>query len=51
MRMVNIIYNRNCVFQASYHVVWCSKYRKQILVDTIVDYMNTLIDNICKKNN
>jgi putative transposase len=50
MCMVNIIHNRNCVFQVAYHVIWCSKYRKQILVDKIAIHMSNLIDEICKKN-
>lgn len=48
--MVNIIYKRNCVFQVAYHVIWCSKYRKQILVDRIARLTNDLIDKICKEN-
>jgi putative transposase len=48
--MVNIIYKRNSVFQTSYHVIWCSKYRKPILVDRVAKVANDLIDNICKEN-
>ena len=50
MCMVNIIYKRNCVFQTAYHVIWCTKYRKQILVDKVAEYTNDLIDEICKEN-
>jgi putative transposase len=48
--MVNIIYKRNSVYQIAYHVIWCAKYRKQILIDEIARYTNELIDNICKEN-
>ena len=51
MRMVNIIYKRNCVFQTAYHVVWCPKYRKQILIGEVAKHTNDLIDEICKENN
>jgi putative transposase len=50
MRMINIIYKRNCVFQTAYHVVWCSKYRKQILIGEVAQYTNDLINTICKEN-
>lgn len=49
--MVNIIYSRNCVFQTAYHVVWCPKYRKQVLSGEVAEYVGTLIDTICKENN
>ena len=48
--MVNIIYKRNSVFQTAYHVIWCSKYRKPILVSEVAKVTNDLIDNICKEN-
>ena len=49
--MVNIIYKRNCVFQVAYHVIWCTKYRKQILVEKMADYVNDLLNKICEENN
>lgn len=49
--MVNIIYKRNCVFQVAYHVIWCTKYRKQILVEKIADYVHDLLNKICEENN
>jgi putative transposase len=45
--MVNIIYKRNCVYQTAYHVIWCPKYRKQVLIGGVADYINSLIDTIC----
>ena len=30
--MVEIVYNRNCVYQTAYHVIWCPKYRKRLHV-------------------
>ena len=49
--MVNIIYKRNCVFQVAYHVIWCTKYRKQILVEKMADYVNDLLNKICEEYN
>jgi putative transposase len=30
--MVDIVSNRNCVYQTAYHLIWCPKYRLDILV-------------------
>ena len=49
--MVNIIYKRNCVFQVAYHVIWCTKYRKQILVEKMADYVKNLLNKICEEYN
>ncbi len=35
----------------AYHVVWCPKYRKSILLGEIAAYVNFLIDTICEENN
>jgi putative transposase len=48
--MINILHKRNCVFQVVYHVIWCTKYRKQVVVGKIAKYVNDLIGEICKKN-
>lgn len=48
---VEIVPNRNCVYQTAYHVVWCPKYRKQIFTGSIAERTTTLIDTICKENN
>ena len=36
--MVEIVYNRNCVYQTAYHVIWCPKYRKRILKEALQKY-------------
>ena len=45
--MLKIIYDRNCVYQTAYHVVWCPKYRKSILTASIADETKRLIESIC----
>ncbi len=45
--MLKIIYDRNCVYQTGYHVVWCPKYRKSILTASIADETKRLIESIC----
>ena len=49
--MINIIYNRNCVYQVAYHVVWCTKYRKLILCGEVLKKTDELIEALCKDNN
>ena len=49
--MVNIIHKRNCVYQIAYHVVWCVKYRKEILLGNVEQQLKCLIEDICEQNN
>ena len=45
--MVEIVYNRNCVYQTAYHVIWCPKYRKRILKGEIAEALHLAITAIC----
>ena len=45
--MVEIVYNRNCVYQMAYHVIWCPKYRKRILKGEIAKALRLAITAIC----
>ncbi len=49
--MLKIIYDRNCVYQTAYHVVWCPKYRKSILIGSIADETKGLVEGICLERN
>ena len=49
--MLEIVYDRNCVYQTAYHVVWCPKYRKSILIGPIADETKRLIEGICLQRN
>jgi len=35
--------NNNVVYSCKYHVVWCPKYRRKVLVNDIVDRLKVLI--------
>ena len=48
--MVDLVFNRNCVYQTAYHVVWCPKYRKSVLVGSIANCLRNLLIVICKEN-
>jgi len=41
--MVNVIYQRNCVDQVAYHVIWCIRYRRNILNKQTVQALKLLI--------
>ncbi|MDM8226120.1 transposase, partial [Parasutterella secunda] len=47
--MLEIIFDRNCVYQTAYHAVWCPKYRKSILVGSIAAETKRLIEMICQE--
>ena len=49
--MLEIVYDRNCVYQIAYHVVWCPKYRKSILIGSIADETKRLVEGICLERN
>lgn len=49
--MVDIVTNRNCVYQTAYHVVWCPKYRKHILSGHIAESLTAMIKLICDERN
>lgn len=44
-------HGRGYVYDLYYHIVWCVKYRRTILVDNIKDDFIDIITNICKNNN
>ena len=39
--------NRNVVYSCKYHVVWCPKYRRKVLVDEISVRLKELINKRC----
>lgn len=44
-------HGRGYVYDIYYHIVWCVKYRREILVGDIKDDFIDIITNICKNNN
>lgn len=39
--------NRNIVYSCKYHVVFCPKYRRKVLVDNVAARLKELIEKIC----
>ena len=42
--------NNNIVHSCKYHVVWCSKYRRKVLVGDVENRLKELIIEICQEN-
>lgn len=38
--------NNNVVYSCKYHVIWCPKYRRKVLVDDVADRLTELIHKI-----
>lgn len=45
--MVDIVTNCNCVYQTAYHVIWCPKYRHDVLTGSVAEETGAMLDAIC----
>jgi putative transposase len=43
--------NKNIVYSCKYHVIWCPKYRRRVLVGAIETRLKSIIQNVCKELN
>jgi hypothetical protein len=41
---------RLCVFQANYHLIWATKYRRKVLVASVKDRLEELLKMIAEQN-
>jgi putative transposase len=48
--MVEIVHNRNCFYQTAYHVIWCPKDRRDVLVGDVASALGGMLDAICQEN-
>jgi len=49
--MLNINFGRGYVYSIQYHIVWCVKYRRKVLIDDIEKILKELLIEISNKNN
>ena len=42
--------NRNVVYSCKYHLVWCPKYRRQVLIDQIAERLKTILREIAAEH-
>jgi putative transposase len=47
--MPEVLHNRNCIYQTAYHVVWCPKYRHDVLTGDVAQALAEMIDAICQE--
>jgi len=45
--MLQPVTKRNCVFQTAYHVIWCPKFRHDILTGEVAAELQSLLATIC----
>ena len=43
--------NRNVVFSCKFHIVWCPKYRRSVLVDGADERLKKIIARVCEARN
>ena len=49
--MSNINFGRGYVYSIQYHIVWCVKYRRKVLIDDTEKTLKELLIEISNKNN
>jgi len=42
--------NRNVSYSCKYHVVWCPKYRRKVLVERVADRLTQIIREVCNEH-
>ncbi len=45
--MIDVVTKRNCVYQTSYHVIWCPKYRRDVRIGAVAEETGAMLDAIC----
>jgi putative transposase len=41
---------RNVFYSCTYHIVWCPKYRRKVLVEGIVERLTQIIGEVCQEH-
>ena len=49
--MIKYKSNNNIVFSCKYHIVWCPKYRRKVLIDDVEIRLKEIINQIAKELN
>jgi REP-associated tyrosine transposase len=42
--------NRNIYYSCKYHVVWCPKYRRKVLVEGVAEHLEQIIREVCQEH-
>jgi putative transposase len=43
-------FNRNVYYSCTYHVVWCPKYRRKVLVEAVAEQLAQIIREVCQEH-
>ena len=43
-------YNRTCVYNINYHIIWCVKYRRKVLTPQIVTELKRILKMVASEN-
>jgi putative transposase len=43
-------FNRNIYYSCKYHVVWCPKYRRKVLVEAVAERLATIMREVCQEH-
>lgn len=49
--MANVYHGRGYVYSIQYHIVWCVKYRRKILIESVENRLREILSNIAEENN
>lgn len=41
--------NRNVVYRCHYHIVWCPKYRRSVLIDGVEVRLSEIVSDVCRE--
>lgn len=47
VRKIDINFNDSAAYNLNYHIVFCPKYRKKVLIEQISETLDTIIRSIC----
>ena len=50
MRTIAYKSNRNVYYSCKYHVVWCPKYRRKVLLEGIAERLKQIIAEVCQEH-
>ena len=42
--------NNNVVYSCKYHIIWCPKFRRSVLIDGVDDKLKSIIQECCKES-
>lgn len=41
---------RTCVYNVNYHIIWCVKYRRKVLIEPVAERLCAILDQVAEDN-